>query len=349
MSDMSSNATIAKTRAIYGKRLTKHDYDELLHRSSVAEIADYLKRNTHYSEALADIDTATVHRGFLEALLKRDNFMQYERLCKFQNVKEFHFYSYMIVLKEIQLIGSSVMHINSNSTEQFIVSVPSYFINHSSYNMHELMKAKKFEDVLNVIQNTPYYDILKDEETDESGMVDCSRIDYLLRKYYVTWLSETIDKEFDKKTRENLHNIINIEYDLVNIINAYRIKAFSEENIEKIENLMLPLSGKLPRRKLRNLIETANAKEYIEQFKRTFYGQQITLEQPELDEKNMEMCIRHLMTRYAKMHLRSSGSAAESVYSILYLFNIEAENVTNIIEGIRYKAPVSYIEKLLIK
>ena len=42
-------ATVAKIRAMYGKRVTAEDYAELVTKQSVADIADYLKKNTHYS------------------------------------------------------------------------------------------------------------------------------------------------------------------------------------------------------------------------------------------------------------------------------------------------------------
>ena len=70
----SHNATVAKIRAMYGNRLKQADYDELVNKSSVAEIAEYLKKNTHYGKMLSSIDTVNIHRGFLEDLLKRYNF-----------------------------------------------------------------------------------------------------------------------------------------------------------------------------------------------------------------------------------------------------------------------------------
>ena len=40
----SYNATVAKIRAMYGKRITPQDYTELVSRRSVADIAEYLKK-----------------------------------------------------------------------------------------------------------------------------------------------------------------------------------------------------------------------------------------------------------------------------------------------------------------
>ena len=59
------NATVAKARAIYGKRLRESDYFELASRKKVTEAAEYLKKNTHFSEALSSIDTSAIHLSLI--------------------------------------------------------------------------------------------------------------------------------------------------------------------------------------------------------------------------------------------------------------------------------------------
>lgn len=348
LNSYSSNATIAKARAFYGKRLTKHDYDELLRKSTVAEVAEYLKKNTHYSTELENIDTNTVHRGFLETLLKRYHFNQYARLCKFQGLDKYPFFNYMVILMEIEMLISCVMHINASTSEDFIVSVPSYLISHASYNLLDLSKARKYDDILQVIKKTPYYNVIKNEKPDSDGNYDCTRIEHVLHCYYLKWMSGTIDKDFNKKTAHELHGIIDVQYDLINLINAFRIKAFSNANADEIQKLMLPAHGKMPKKKQRYLFEARDTNEYIERLKDSLYGKQILHFDENMSIKNIETDLNKIRTKYAKLHLRASNSASVSLYSILFLFNNEVENITNIIEGIRYKAPVSYIEELLI-
>ena len=67
-------ATITKIRTQYGKRLSRADYEELLSKKSVVEATEYLKGSTMYSKALANIDASTVHRGYLEMILRRNLF-----------------------------------------------------------------------------------------------------------------------------------------------------------------------------------------------------------------------------------------------------------------------------------
>ena len=69
-----ANAIMTKCRAIYGNMLSPAQYDELLRKQSVQEIAAFLKEKTSYAPALAGVQESTVHRGQLESLLHKDAF-----------------------------------------------------------------------------------------------------------------------------------------------------------------------------------------------------------------------------------------------------------------------------------
>lgn len=346
--NFSTNATVAKARAIYGKRLTPEDYKELLHRNSVSDVAEYLKRNTHYRNALSAVDTNTVHRGFLEELLRRDIFDMYISLCKFQHLDRVDFYRYMMVQKEIELIITCILHLNAGMSEEFISAVPPYFIDYSSFDMIALAKARSFAEILEVISDTPYFDIIKDSEPDENGMYNCSKIEVKLRSFYLEWLDKAIDKDFRGKTAKSLHSLVKNQIDLINIINSYRLKSFFNVTAEEIEEDMLPAYGRLSKQKQFALFEAKDADDYIRRLQKTYYGKQIEGINRSLEKPMLENSTHALRAKYAKLALRSSQSAAISVYTILYLFEIELENIINIIEGIRYNVPTEYIQKLLI-
>ena len=50
----------------------------------------------------------------------------------------------------------------------------------------------------------------------------------------------------------------------------------------------------------------------------------------------------------AKRSLMISEDAAVSLYSLMYLSEVELNNIINIIEGIRYNKSVSYMENLIV-
>lgn len=346
--NFSTNATVAKARALYGKRLKAEDYKELLHRNSVSDVAEYLKRNTHYRGALGSVDTNTVHRGFLEELLRRDVFDTYISLCRFQHLDEMDFYRYLMVQKEIELIITCILHLNAGMSEEFISSVPTYFIDYATFDIIALAKARNFGEILGVIRSTPYYDIIKDSKPDENGKYNCSKIEVKLRTYYIMWLDKAIDKDFRGDTAKSLHSLVKNQTDLINIINSYRLKSFFDVTAEEIQEDMLPAYGRLSKQKQFVLFEAKDADDYIRRLQKTYYGKQIEGIGRSFEKPLLENSTHALRAKYAKLALRSSQTAAISVYTILYLFEIELENIINIIEGIRYDVPTEYIQKLLI-
>ena len=57
-----SNAILAKARAMYGRRLTARNYQELLNCRDLPDLISYLKTRTSYSEALQAANPATTHQ-----------------------------------------------------------------------------------------------------------------------------------------------------------------------------------------------------------------------------------------------------------------------------------------------
>ena len=92
----------------------------MLMRRTVPEAADYLAHSARYKDAFRDVDPNTVHRGFVEALLQRENFNTYMRLCRFQELDKLPFYDFLIKSKEIECILSMINNINSGLDNSYL-------------------------------------------------------------------------------------------------------------------------------------------------------------------------------------------------------------------------------------
>ena len=79
LNSLSNKAMITKSRAMYGKRLTNENYQDLVRMKSVREIASYLKETPGYADVLSNIYPESVHRGQLELLLHKSLFNKYIR------------------------------------------------------------------------------------------------------------------------------------------------------------------------------------------------------------------------------------------------------------------------------
>ncbi len=327
-----TNATVARTKAMHGKMLKDSDYKELAGRRSVSEAAEYLKKSTHYSGALANVNTATVHRGYLESVIRRYSFDRYISMCDFQQLRKEEFYNYLVVLSEIREILSVILHINADSSHEYITAMPAYLINKTGFSLIELAKAKSFKEMTAVLRHTRYWQVLKNIKCDENGHVDYLNCEIMLRTYYYSWLTETIQKNFPRATAEELLTQIKTQIDLINIINAYRMKKYYGLSSSEIESRLLPFYRKLSKKARVTLFENDNSEDFLKEFSKTYYGRDIDFEHPE----NFETEIGKLQARMASRSLAFSQNPAVSIYSLAYLNDVEVKNIINIIEGIRY-------------
>lgn len=329
--------------AIYGKRLTPQDYAELMNRQSVADAADYLKKNTHYSKLLSAVDTNTVHRGMLENLLHRSVFETYMRITGFENISKQEFYNYKIIQTEIDEIVRFIRCLNAGS-DNFIKSVPMYVNNLTSVDLLELAKVKSFEELLIFLDKTPYKDVLKGVEPDVDGKVDVTRCETLFRTYFINMLRKSM--HFKSADKKRLNDFLETDIDLINVINSYRLTAYFDEPEEVIEKDMLPFYGRLDAEKRHAIYSAESSEEFIRRFSKTFYGRQMI--KNGYDINDLEQSAMKLRHKYAKSMLRSSASAPLSVYAFIFLLETEVRNIISIIEGIRYGVEASKIAPLII-
>jgi len=337
------NATVAKIMAIYGKRITAHDYSELINKNSVADVAEYLKKNTYYNFLLSSVDTHTIHRGMLENLLKRSVFEQYIKITGFENISNHEFYNYKVIQTEIDEILRCIRHINAES-DKLIADIPIYMNELTSFDLIKLAKVNSFEELMSFLKKTPYYDVLIKINMDKYGKVDVTRCETVLRTYYIERLKQSL--VFNKNDVKQFLLLLESDIDLINIINAYRLTAYFGETEDVIEKDMLPFGGHISIRKRKHICSASTSEEFIMRFSKSYYGKQIIESKYNLND--LEQSVQRLRYHNAKRMLKRSVSAPLSVYAFMFLLEIEVKNLISIIEGIRYGVEPSIIESLII-
>lgn len=344
----SKNATVAKVRAVYGKRLKESDYNELFSKKKVTEAADYLKRNTHYADVFSGVDTSTIHRGYIETLLHKAYFDEYERLCKFQNLNEEPFYNFLLVKEEIRELLKAILYLNNDRKDVYIESMYAFLIKKANFDLIALAKARDFKQLLGVIKNTPYYNIIKNINPDKDGNVPYTSCEVMLRTYYLKWMIETAEKNFDSRAKDALISQINVQTDLINIINAYRMKKYFSADAKAVEDFSLPFYGRLSRAKQYELFEADSPEEFLRLLSRTAYGRLMENLDENMQGDRFERELKKLQYGMAKRALLFTDNAAVSLFSYMCLSEIEINNIISIIESIRYEKSIPYMQSLVV-
>lgn len=339
-----SKALTAKVHAMYGRKLSQQNYRELVRKQTVSEVAAYLKQQTSYAPLLREINENFVHRGQLENILKRDLFDQYMKVFHYLSRDELKFYRFLIMRMEIDEVLSCIRLLNANREDEYLLTLPSFFAQHASFDLYALAKVKNFDELLKLLKPTKYYDVLKKYDPAEGEKIDIIKIEIEFNKLYYGRIFEIIDETFSGKTAEQVKNSFGMLVDLSNITSIIRLKKYFNAKSDYIVTLLLPFHFKVGQKDLRTIMEAADADAAWQAACETYYGAAFR----KFDFEFIENYTQQIMYQYHKQLFTFSSSAPVAVVSFLQLKDIEIQNIIHIIEGIRYGLAPAEIEKLLV-
>ena len=343
ISALSANAISAKVRAIYGRRLTAADYQELTRQRTVSDVAAYLKANPGYGVYLAGIDEMQIHRGQLELLLHRSKLERLAALAHYSFAKGAGFYSYTTLTVEADMLLRVIMLLNSNVPEEIIRTLPTYMQEFVRFDFLELSRVRSFEDLLRAVEGTPYRELLEPFRA-ENGQIRLSQCELALKTYAYQTILDTIDKSYTGAIRRELREAVLTEADLINLVMIYRLRTYFGWEPEQVKSQLLPFRFRLTDRAVEGMLAARNDEAFSKAMRLRAYRR----EMEEVSFSYMEQCTRRLSYLMARKRMHFSTEPPIVFYSLMTLIQLEVENVTTIIEGIRYGLPQEEIEPLLI-
>lgn len=337
-----NNALSSKAKSMYGRRLQENDYQELLRKRTVSEIAAYLKNETDYKGVLKDVHEKTIHRGQLEALLKRDSFIRRQKLLRYADVRHDKYYQYSICLEEIEQILNCIRSVLADDMNAFVSELPLFMGAYMSFDLAKLMGVKTIEDLKKVIKDTMYYDALQDCLS--SQPIDYAKCEMALKRYFYENQKNVIGRKFHGKLKKEIQQIFDTQTELENICKIYRMKEYFHADKESIQENLIDVRQRLNKQELEQLLDAKSGEEVLKRLEASPYKMYTDNNEFVYIEYYCTKIRYHLGKRY--MHFSNSAPLVYLTYFILD--NIEVENIINIIEGIRYGVAPEKIESLLI-
>lgn len=338
------NAVLTKTRAIFGRMLSPTQYDELLRRQSVQEIAAYLKEKTSYAAALAEVQESTVHRGQLENLLRRDCFYQFVRLGRYVP-RRTGIYAYIVLDMEIDGILACLRDIITvaEHAAEYVAGLPTFVQPFACFDLLALGRVKTFAQLREVLAGTPYAAVLAQcAEGQPDGGIDYPVCERALRRWYYETLLAQARRDAHGDARAELEELITARAEATNLHTIYRLKAFFAGEPEQIRRALLPFRCKLTARQLEGLVQARDAAEFMQRLAATGYGRSIPA-----DADFIENATGNIRYRRQRRLLRFSTSPQVAFTAFMLLRGMEVENIVRIIEGVRYQMPPEHIGRLL--
>lgn len=331
MSSKSSNAVLAKARAMYGRCLKDQDYRQLAECRTVPEIASYLKARTSYGSALSGFAEGEIHRGRLELLLRQNLYLDIFALSRYTSDKSLAFSDYIISKLEIEQIVRFLMLLNNGKPEEYAYTMPLSLDKFAAISFGRISKARSYDDLLFSLKGTKYFPVLEEFIPRENEKIRIAEIELALNNKNYSSALEAMSASHSKTEQKELTDIFNALLDFENLARILRLKRYYSFEPEAVRAMLIPY-GKLSSRALDELCAAEDTKDVYELARSTYLGKMMA----KLQYNNPTQITDALINVYCKHHLRLSPNPTIVMISYVYLKEIELHNVVNLIEATRY-------------
>lgn len=333
---------ITKIRAMQSYMLTHKNYDDMVHMSSVKEIALYLKDCKSYSNALSDINENDIHRGQIEKKLMYSMYKDYEKIYKFTNGNDRSFLDAYFIYFEVEILKTLLrMVFDSRQIEYDLKDFERFFMEHSAIDINTLSKSNNLDEFIECLRGTDYYNILS--SLYNVGTVTLFDIEMQLDLYYFTQTWKLKDKYLKGRNRETVTYTFGSRIDMLNILWIYRAKVNYSINKDTIFAYIIPIRYKLKKQQIKNMVEAKGIDEFLEAIKSTTYASFLL----NLSKESAEDTYNNILS---KLHVKSKMQYSMSIAPVRYFMYCkkqEISNITRIIEGIRYSLKPEEIMKYI--
>jgi V/A-type H+-transporting ATPase subunit C len=334
----------AKAKAMFGERLKAPDYQTLLQKKSVAEIASFLKEETSFRSALAGINEKAVHRGQLEALLRMDVLYRMEKLLRYADKGSAKFIDIMVMDDEIEAILSCIRNFSYGDKLMLVSALPTYIEQYMCFDLRKLADITDYASLMELLKGTPFEETIGRYQVKSEEDIDFVGLEHELKLHYYERVIETIDKNTHGKAQKQMEDIYRSDIELDNISIIYRLKKYFQAPPAKIQSLLTPMYCHISERAVHDMIENCSSEEVIQKLSSSYYKRFIAGAKFVYIEHYTKMILYNMNEHF--IHTYNEPNLV--LLSYLLLSECEIQNVIDIIEGVRYGIGQDQIRELLV-
>ena len=337
-----ANAVFAKARAMYGKRLRKSQYTDMLSCRTIGELVSYLKTRTEYASAFEN--RTDISSNQVEELLRIHLLKKLEILCRYEISAGENVYKYFIAKNDIAQILKFIRLLILGVPEKYLSALPAFFSRYTELDLYRIAKARSFSELLEALDGTPYKKLLEPyaENFGDNGIYLI--MESSLNAYLYQYLSILVDKGTDKKSASQVHEVINYKADMETIANIYRLTRLQDADNNIIKNYINTDFTNFTDKELDMLINEQYARDILRLLPSTYYGKDFA----KVEFSYLEGALQQMAYNKFVKGIRYYTSPTAVMFCYVFLAENEVQNIIRIVEGIHYHIPPEKINAFLI-
>lgn len=338
------SALSGKSRAMFRRLLKETDYNELMKKRSVGEIADYIKSNTHFSDSLEEEDPLTIHRGHLENVLRRSLMEDYGKLISFSTGNVRNFIRVMYMRHEIESLKLLFRTYASGPGNQGLLNDSLLSLSRCArISIPKLAASRNAVEFVAGLEGSDYYPLLRPYISDD-GAFQLFNIEMRLDSYYYDRIHDAMKSAFSREDERIVNRLYGVEIDLFNMLTIYRGKVFFQMDRDVINSYLIPYYGTVSKQEKTAMLDAKDRDELHVLIAKTKYAEAFTGK----DERWYELNIQNYLYRVNGALFRQEAFSIACVLAYLTLRECELKNIVSLIEGIRYRLPAETLSQYLI-
>jgi V/A-type H+-transporting ATPase subunit C len=338
------SAVNTKIRAIGSRFLNNEDFENLLHKKSVAEVAAYLKRETHYRDVLGGIDENDIHRDELEILIKKDHARQIEKLEHYFYSGYREFYRYVLIKREVDELKTVLRSISNKKNNNLDRDSFALIGRLDGVKIDDLLSSGSTAEFIRNLRGTIYYKYLEPlAENDRDNLfMDVMTLDLAYFDIFYKNIGELSSRD-----RPIVDYLQGTNVDLLNIQWIYRGIKFYNLSREVLFNYTIPHGWVFKRNGIKELCYSQDLDEFQKRILNTRYKFLFD------NENNKDIFMERRILRYQYFNIKRIRNRYEMNISQAIAFDVlleyEIRDLATVIESIRYDMPFEEAKKFLIR
>lgn len=324
-----------KSHVLYGRLLKDEAVWELLHAESVGEIAERLRHAPGYQAHLETLPPRDVHRYDLEGLIKAIPLTEAAAFLNYLNGPRDAFLRAWVERHEADNLKSLLRWILSGRQDREELRRRLWEVPDSKLPGDLLLSARDFPELLETLRGTRYHRVMRepmkhliDGESNLFALEMALDIEAESHIHQALWALAPEDRRL-------ILPLFGARIDLINLYWLYRGRRFFRMAPEELMNRLLPCRYRIRPAQLRAMTRAQTLEEALELLSQTPYGRVFHESAPQ-DELVVERDIKRFLLLSAREIYRVGPPSFHTAMSYFMLRELEIEDLTTIIEDVRY-------------
>ena len=320
-----------KLSAMRGQLIKKDEYLHLAEAASVSEFVEQLKKHKNYVDVFEDIEPESIHRGELEKLMMYGAYRDFSKIYMFADMNQRKYLKLYFMRYEVSMLKRAIRGLNYEDSQSYFDRAEVIFSKYSDIDIQAVYAATTIEGIIEALKGTVYYEpLLK-----VSGYARHTIFDYEMALdifcFKHIWKKK---KQFKGKELKNISEVTGTDIDFLNILWIYRAKKYYKLSGAKIYDIIIPISFRLKKVQIKELVETADENEFLAVVNKTRFGKYFN--EAFLEDNSPEKLYKKIIHNLNARAFSLNPYSLAGVNTFLTEKNEEIQKLIKIAESIRY-------------